>query len=88
MTELLPNGDKVEVYLNRSSVTVPSGKTWKVTFYVDGNGSDSDVIDADGNSILCFNISNTVAAYEITLHENWKIDGYGMIAGWEFDYSA
>jgi len=97
MTELLPSGEKVEVTLgDDESVTVPSGKTWKV--YMGGQASDTFATvyyTPDGGTqtaIMSMSDSAQSPGSELTLHENGtvKTDRYTevTIIGWEFDYSA
>ena len=93
MTELLPNGDKVEISLIDETVTVPDGKVWVVT--IAARSGESDVIleneSGDSQNILDGSDSKqTNIAQDITVHEGWVIGAFGtncLITGWQFDYS-
>lgn len=89
MTELLANGDKVEIALGtKDTTTVPTGKVWKVTL----NSTGTMLIkDPSGTNYGRLKDTNTLdSSQTMTLHEGWTVDqntAEGMVSGWEFDYS-
>ena len=87
MTNLLPQSDKVEVYLGGGErVTVPDGKIWEVTVVaLEGTASlDSEL----GQVVIADDNNNDVESYiEMTLHEGMEIRGFDtVITGWGFNY--
>ena len=94
MTELLPKGDAVEVYLSDETVTVPDGKVWKVTIFADATTGRVSIESASGDreSVISVDADQVKGPIqEVVLHEGWSAeDEFGdgvFLTGWQFDYA-
>ena len=91
MTDLLPQGDKVSIYLAEGeSVTVPEGKVWVVSLITDREGLLKVTIDGNFGR-LRDDEGKDSSISKITVHENVTVeasdfDEGGIVTGWEFDY--
>ena len=90
MTELLPAGDKVDIFLQEDEqVSVPDGKVWVVSVLAH-EGGELKFDPAHGRDALRGadnNVDSSIS--KITLHEGTTLESRTWettITGWEFEY--
>ena len=93
MTDLLPEGDIVQMQLQSETATVPNGKVWIVTIIAEDGGWNQPEFDLNGDGEK-FNIADnedaSAAIEKITLHSGAEVNANLtrlQISGWEFEYS-